>query len=144
MIKNILVVCVGNICRSPIGEALLQAKLPNINISSAGISALINYPADPQSISLMEEQGIDISAHRARQINNEMILEADLILTMEKRHNKHIQSMFSGTTGKVHLIGKWLNNREIPDPFRKSDRAFRIAMENIEKSTNAWVEVLSK
>lgn len=144
MINNILVVCVGNICRSPIGEAFLQAKLPQSNVSSAGISALVGYPADPHSINLMREHNIDISSHLARQIDSEMISAADLILTMEKRHNKHIQSRFNGTTGKVHLIGKWLDDREIPDPFRKGERAFRISMENIEKCTEAWAEVLSK
>ena len=144
MIDNILIVCIGNICRSPMGEGLLQIMLPESKVSSAGIFAMVDYPADPHSINLMREKGIDISSHIARQIDEQMVLEADLILTMEHRHNKKIQSMFLGTTGKVHLIGKWLDNREILDPVGKDERAFRIAMENIEKGLSLWVEQIKK
>ena len=124
------------------GEGLLKARLPEINVSSAGIFALIDYPADPHSIALMHEKNIDISNHLARQLDNDLARDADLILTMEKKHNQHIQATFANTTGKVHLIGKWLDNREIPDPVGKNERAFRIAMENIEKGLNAWIERL--
>ena len=144
MINNILVVCIGNICRSPMGEGLLQAKLPELNVSSAGIFAMVDYPADLHSIHLMSEKDIDISSHLARQIDEEIVVNADLILTMEKRHNKHIQSLFFGTTGKVHLIGKWLDDREVADPVGKDERAFRIAMENIERGLDLWVEQIKK
>lgn len=142
MIKNILVVCVGNICRSPMAEALLKVKLPKLNASSAGIAALVDYPADPYTINLMREKNIDIDAHRSRQLDSELVFDADLILAMETSHIKHIQSNYLGSTGKVHLIGKWLGNREIKDPFKKDERAFRIAMENIEKGIDTWVDKL--
>jgi len=144
MMKNILIVCIGNICRSPIGEGLLQAKLPELNVSSAGIFAMVDYPADPYSVAIMAERDIDISAHRARQIDDEIVSNSDLILTMEKRHNKKIQSMFFGTTGKVHLIGKWLNDREIADPVGKDERTFRVAMANIERGLDLWVNQIRK
>ena len=144
MFDNILVVCIGNICRSPMGEALLQAKLPHSHVSSAGIAAMVDYPADPYSIYLMDERGLDISSHHARQIDHDMVSDADLILTMEARHNKYICTKFMGTTGKVHLIGKWLNNREIVDPIGKDQRAFRIAMANIERGLDLWVKEIAK
>ena len=126
------------------GEGLLQAKLPELNVSSAGIFAMVDYPADPHSISLMAEKNIDISPHLARQIDEEIVLNADLILTMEKHHNKKIQSMFFSATGKVHLIGKWLDGLEIADPVGKDERAFRIAMENIERGLDLWVDQIKK
>jgi len=144
MMKNILIVCIGNICRSPMGEGLLQTKLPELNVSSAGIFAMVDYPADPYSVAIMAERNIDISAHRARQIDDEIVSNSDLILTMEKRHNKKIQSMFFGTTGKVHLIGKWLNDREIADPVGKDERTFRVAMANIERGLDLWVNQIRK
>jgi len=144
VINNILVVCIGNICRSPMGEGLLQEKLPETKITSAGLFAMVDYPADPHSINLMAEKGIDISSHLAQQIDEELVHNADLILTMEKRHNKLIQSKFLGTTGKVHLIGKWLDEREIADPVNKDERAFRIAMENIDKGLSLWVEQINR
>ncbi|MCK5813689.1 MAG: low molecular weight phosphotyrosine protein phosphatase [Cocleimonas sp.] len=140
MFNHILIVCIGNICRSPMGEGLLQAKLPDITISSAGISALVGYPADPHSVAVMRQKSIDISTHLARQIDDEMVANADLILTMEKRHNKYIQSKFIGTRGKVHLIGRWLDDREIADPVGRDERAFSIAMANIERGLDVWAE----
>lgn len=140
MFNNILVVCVGNICRSPIGEGLLQAKLPDANVSSAGIGAMIGYPAAPHSIYLMRRQGFDISTHIARQIDHKMVFSADLILTMEERHNQYIRAKFIGAAGKVHLIGKWIDNYEIADPIGKDERAYRIAMANIERGVDLWVD----
>jgi protein-tyrosine phosphatase len=144
MFNNILVVCVGNICRSPIGEGLLQAKLPDANISSAGIGAMIGYPAAPHSIHLMRQQGFDISTHIARQIDRQMVSDADLILTMEERHNQYIRAKFIGTAGKVHLIGKWIDNHEIADPIGKDERAYSIAMANIARGIDLWVEQISE
>ena len=126
------------------GEGLLQAKIPELNVSSAGIFAMVDHPAAPHSVNLMAERNIDISAHLARQIDEEIVLNADLILTMEQRHNKKIQSMFFGTTGKVHLIGKWLDEYEIADPVGKDERAFRIAMENIDRGLDRWADQIKK
>ena len=144
MFNNILIICIGNICRSPIGEGLLQTKLPHVNVSSAGIAAMVGYPADPHSVYIMKEQGIDISTHLARQVDHEMLSDADLILTMEHQHSQYLRTKFMGTTGKVHLIGKWLNDREIADPVGKDERAFRIAMANMERGLNLWVKEIAK
>ena len=66
---NILVVCVGNICRSPMAEALLKQRFPNKNIDSAGVGALVGHPADPAALEIMTKQGIDITSHVAKQID---------------------------------------------------------------------------
>ncbi|MFS9669038.1 protein tyrosine phosphatase, partial [Klebsiella pneumoniae] len=66
--KKILVVCVGNICRSPIGEALLQQQHPNLTVKSAGLSALVGEGADDKAIQVMDEWNIDIRSHRAQQL----------------------------------------------------------------------------
>ena len=78
--KNVLVICIGNICRSPMAEGLLQQAFPEKKIRSAGIGALIGYPADPYSVQIMEEQGIDIRSHRAQKLAGWMVSEADLIV----------------------------------------------------------------
>ncbi len=68
MIRHILVVCVGNICRSPMAEALLRDALrgqEDITVESAGLGALVGYPADKHAVELMKERSIDITAHRA-------------------------------------------------------------------------------
>ena len=81
--KSVLVVCIGNICRSPMGQALLAAAAPGIEVTSAGTGALIGQQADPIARELMTARGLDIEGHVARQINQAMCQSADLILTMD-------------------------------------------------------------
>ncbi|MCP1364674.1 low molecular weight phosphotyrosine protein phosphatase, partial [Halomonas sp. BBD48] len=78
--SSVLIVCTGNICRSPIGEALLKARLPNMAIESAGLGALVDRGVDPSAQALAEGEGLSVAHHKARQITEDMILRADLIL----------------------------------------------------------------
>lgn len=75
--KKILVVCVGNICRSPIGEALLQQQHPNLTVKSAGLSALVGEGADEKAIQVMDEWNVDIRSHRAQQLTQELMQTFD-------------------------------------------------------------------
>ena len=133
-----MVVCIGNICRSPIGEALLKEQHPHLNIFSSGLGALVGKPADPLSVELMAEKGIDISEHRAQQINTVLVGSADLILTMEQSHIDRLHSQYPESRGKVYLIGKWIENQEVPDPYKKDKAAFSHALELIEAGLEAW------
>ena len=107
MIRHILVVCVGNICRSPMAEALLKSALrgqEGITVESAGLGALGGQPASDYSIELMEERGVDIKDHRARQIHPDMVREADLVLVMEPGHKLAIYDDDSNARGNVYLL----------------------------------------
>ena len=131
-------VCVGNICRSPIAEVLLKHQQPQLNVFSSGLSALVGKPADPKSIELMSEKNIDLKLHRAQQINSVLVLASDLILTMEQKHVEIIHSKFPEARGKVHLIGKWNDDQEIPDPYKRDKAAFELAAVLIESGLDAW------
>lgn len=72
MFQNILVVCHGNICRSPTAERILQKKLPKHRISSAGIQALTGKDADFQAIKTALKHGVVVAGHTARQLTVEM------------------------------------------------------------------------
>lgn len=141
MFSRILVVCVGNICRSPMAEALLRRKIAETEkdmvIQSAGIAALVGYPADPLAVELMAEREIDISAHRARQLTPTMIMEFDLVLAMEASHVKTITCMVPSARGRVFHLGKW-SGFDIDDPYRKPRQAFQEALLAIDRGVNDW------
>ncbi|RMG91596.1 MAG: low molecular weight phosphotyrosine protein phosphatase [Zetaproteobacteria bacterium] len=138
MFHSILIVCVGNICRSPMAEALMREAAPaQVRLASAGIGALVDQPADPMAIELMRARGIDLTGHRARQLTSAMVRQADLVLVMEERHREHVHAMLPVARGKVHLLGKW-QQVEIPDPYRKDKQAFVQALQLIEQGVEAW------
>lgn len=84
MINSILVVCVGNICRSPTGERLLKTALHEKNIASAGLGALVDHAADETASSVASEHGVSLEGHAAQQLTSNMCRDYDLILVMEK------------------------------------------------------------
>lgn len=84
MINSILVVCIGNICRSPTGEKMLKAALPYIKVASAGLYAIVDHAADDTASSVASEHGVSLEGHVARQLTSAMCRDYDLLLVMEK------------------------------------------------------------
>ena len=144
MIRSILVVCVGNICRSPTAQALLQNKLANtkIRVTSAGIGALVGKPVDATAAEVMHAAGYAVPDHTARQLTPDMLREADLILVMENRHLQSIHAMAPQARGKAMLLGKWLDNTEVPDPYRQQRPAFEHVFRVMAQATDAWLPYL--
>ena len=142
MFDSILVVCTGNICRSPLGVRFLRRALPNKKIDSAGTSALVEHSADDSAIRIAEKHGISLSGHKGRQFTSSLGRQYDLILVMEKSHLEQIGRIAPEVRGKTMLFGQWLNHKEIPDPYRKSDEAFASVYQLIEQAGLRWVEKL--
>ena len=141
--KSVLVVCIGNICRSPMGEALIAAALPQLEVASAGVGALVGQPADPIARQLMAERGLDIEAHRARQLTNLMCQQADLILVMDEEQRLQINQRYPLTRGKLFRLGE-VARVDIPDPYRLGRPAFEQALRLIDAGASAWVERIRK
>lgn len=145
MIKNILIICIGNICRSPIAEALFadrfkQASL-DTSISSAGLAALVAKPADAMGQELMMERGLDISSHRARQMSSDILFASDLILTMTTDQQKQVELNYPSMCGRVHRLGKW-GGYDVPDPFQRPKLVFEQALALIEQGVDEWYRTL--
>jgi len=138
--NSILVVCVGNICRSPVAEALLKARLPDKKIWSAGLAALEGRPADPLAQEVAAEHGLDISAHRAQQLRGWMCAEADLILVMESEHQREIASHYPLARGKIRCLGEQPSGQPVAvaDPYRQPRPAFETAHDCIERGVSLW------
>lgn len=140
MFNRILVVCVGNICRSPTAETLFKEALPSpeFQISSAGISAVIGHDIEPNAKGILQSCGHTPHTHQARQLNRGMLHEADLVLVMEYRHTQHIFSFAPEVRGKIHLLGKWQQEKEIADPYQHGEAAFLRAYQEIAQAVQAW------
>lgn len=144
MFNSILVVCVGNICRSPTGERLLKKKLPNKEISSAGLGALVGKSADAASIKIANQNGLSLEGHQGQQLTSSMCREYDLILVMEKGHIDAVCRLAPEVRGKTMLFGHWLEQREIADPYRQSDEAFEFVYRLLDESAQKWANALSR
>jgi len=126
-------------------EALLRDALrgpEDIKVESAGLGALVGHPASEFAIELMSERGVDITSHRARQIEPEMVKNADLILVMETGHKRVIDENDATARGKVYRLGEW-RNKDIDDPYKQPRAAFAEALKDIEDGVADWVERLT-
>ncbi|QNA89676.1 low molecular weight phosphotyrosine protein phosphatase [Massilia sp. Dwa41.01b] len=141
--NNILVVCIGNICRSPMAEAYLQAKLPGSRVTSSGVGALEGRSADPNAVQLMSEELIDIRGHVARQISVLDVSQADLILVMDKEQKRWIESRFTSARGKVFRICEQ-QEIDVPDPYREGIESFRHALQLIKIGADVWAKNIKK
>ena len=139
MIRKILVVCIGNICRSPMAEGLLKKALPNLQISSAGISAMVGDGADPIAIHIMAEAGIDISGHRARMLTDAIARDADLILVMDELQKSQLSMQYPYIRGKVFKLAE-ATKQDIHDPYRQDHEVFNSAFLLIQNGVNEWVK----
>lgn len=129
--KNILFVCTGNSCRSPMAEGIMKEFLKKENISwnveSAGIGAPVGMPASKEASEILKEQNIDISAHRARLLTEEMLKKSDYILVMEQYHKEKIIGRFPKMANRVYLLSELSDaiTKDMPDPIGKPISDYR-------------------
>jgi protein-tyrosine-phosphatase len=153
MIKTILFVCTGNTCRSAMAEGIFKKMLKEskeddgkFNILSAGISALPGMSPTPEAIKVMNEQGINISRHRATQIKEDLVKRADLILVMSNTHKDYIKTKFTFTQDKIYLLKEFARigefksirstdeNYEVVDPLGRHIEFYRIIARELKKN----------
>lgn len=145
MFQKLLVLCTGNICRSPVAAARLkqvvEAGGKDIEVRSAGLGALVGHPADPSALAVAEARGLDVSGHVAQQLTPDLIHWADLILVMEHDQRSYLIEQSPTVSGKVLLFGHWIGE-EVPDPYLEHMEVFEDTMDLIDQAAAEWARRL--
>jgi len=148
---KILLVCTGNICRSPLAAALLQRALTDrgiegMDVSSAGTGAWDGAPVSEGAYLVGLERGLDLSAHRARLLTRELIEEADLVLTMARHHRARVDEL--GGEGRVFVLGEYAGREgdeaEVSDPFGGDLEVYRDTCVELEALIETAVQRIVK
>jgi protein-tyrosine phosphatase len=136
-LHRVLVLCHGNICRSPFAAALLSTRLPTCEVRSAGLHAGEGNPADPLAVKCADRLGVSLAGHRSARVDSEMLAWADLILVMQGAHAAAIEPP---RRSRVRLLGDYLPAPPflLQDPWGQEERVFdqvferlSIAVENL-------------
>ncbi|WP_186169478.1 low molecular weight phosphotyrosine protein phosphatase [Burkholderia gladioli] len=137
MMDSILIVCEGNICRSPMAEAMLRQAVPGRRVASAGLNALVGMPASPYAQEVMRMRGLDVSTHRAQQIGRCLCADADLILVMARGQRLSLESRFPFVRGRVFRLGEH-TDFDVHDPYRQPRFVFERCARSIELGVSEW------
>jgi len=143
MIDRVLVVCEGNICRSPLACALLAQALPDIGFSSAGTRALVGQGADPIILEMARERGVSLEEHVATALTDEQVRTANLILAMTKVQREQIEHAWPYARGKVYRLAE-NDGVDVVDPYRRHRMAFELTFAQIEHGVAYWRGVLAR
>ncbi len=136
---HILVVCTANICRSPVGEALLKARfqaenLADWTVSSAGIQAMTGFAASLFSRQLMAEQGLDIASHQSQPVTKSLLQQANLVVCMEMRHVKSLKSTFPAYKNRLFTLKQMVGKRgSVRDPYGGTRRDYERMVATVDR-----------
>lgn len=132
--KRILLVCTGNTCRSPMAQAILTRLLQSsatgvekYEILSAGLSTIDGLAATSEAVITMADEGIDLTYHKSRQLNVDLILNVDYILTMTGAQRDYLQDKFSNKVSVIQTINEFAGegNKDIIDPLGRGLEAYQ-------------------
>ena len=147
---RVLIVCTGNICRSPTAHAVLRGLITDrgledlLECDSAGTQAYHEGdPADPRSQAVGEQHGLDFSFHRARRVKPSDFEDFDWILGMDKSHMEWlIEHSQAGQRARLALFLEPISGHgtEMPDPYYGGPRGFENVLDLCRKGSEAWLE----
>lgn len=137
---RVLFVCSGNTCRSPLAVSLFRRMLEeagreDITVESAGTGAYEGAPASEGAYLVALEVGLDLSDHRARLLDRDLVAGTDLILAMSPGHLSRVERL--GGEGKAHLLGAYANasatDSDVRDPYGGDVEGYRQTLRQLER-----------
>ncbi|MCI0434675.1 MAG: low molecular weight protein arginine phosphatase [Gemmatimonadetes bacterium] len=146
---NLLFVCSGNTCRSPLARGIAEERVArrgwtHVRVASAGTAALPELPASENALAIAEERGLDLSAHRSRALTHEALAWADLVLVMSPSQLLAVADL--GAADKVALATDFLDGpgmgAAIEDPFGGDMDAYRRTFEQIREAVDGVLDKL--
>jgi protein-tyrosine phosphatase len=145
--QKILVVCHGNICRSPYMQAVLQRSLPDLTVTSAGFVGS-DRPVPDVSLALCAKRGLDLSRHRSRPILQSMVSDADLVIVMDPDQERQIRRGFRIERRRIVIAGdldrSFDATRAIRDPWNLSSDVFEASFDRLDRCAAALVSIVQR
>lgn len=144
-VRHVEVVCTGNICRSPIGEVVLRAKLADAGIddvvvTSSGTSGWhIGDSMDPRAAAALARRGYDGRSHRAQEFRADWFAARDLVLAMD---SGHLSALTRRGGADLAVPVELFDEVDVPDPYYGEDAGFDEVLDQIEKAADRWVDRL--
>ena len=151
MKTKILMVCLGNICRSPLAEGILASKLDpeKFYVDSAGTAGYhVGELPDKRSIATAKKHGLDITNQRCRKFTKKDFQEFDYIFAMDESNYNNILALAETTEdrNKVHMILNQISpnsNAEVPDPYYGGDQGFENVYQMLDEACTIFAEKVS-
>jgi protein-tyrosine-phosphatase len=151
-VKNVLFVCTGNICRSPMAEALFRDLVKDrsdYKVGSAGVAAMPGQPASQHTADILKERGIDVKGFRSRPLTQELIRSATHIFTMAGHHLEILEMDFPEAAEKAYLVSEFcaddrLRGEDVHDPIGMGRRAYDETRDSLEKMLPSVLAFIDK
>ncbi|MBU8978073.1 low molecular weight phosphotyrosine protein phosphatase [Lysobacter sp. MMG2] len=140
MTTRVLIVCKGNICRSPMAETIARTRVARdgLQFHSAGLAAMRGFPIDPLAQDVLASHGYDGAAHVAKQASKGLMLQSQLILAMEQRQVAAVLALCPTLRGRVLMLTHWDDGADIDDPYGRERDAYDFAFDRIESCIRQW------